>query len=790
MDYHKFMQAAIRLEQAASARRQSSSAATEQEVADAIGRGDRSRAIAAIEALLARYPRAARWWHELASIRLQEGDADSAVAAWRQALRGELEDVALLHQVGQGLAAAGHDPAGFAEHAWSSPAREPPLAPEWRQACLDVLRDDWAKALPLLKRMQQAEPADRQAALNLAYLLDRLDRPGQSRCVRAANRLARGKAHKAAETFEAAPAAVARSPEFVGDFLRALRLAGKEERAIQIAETLAPGSCTSVACLEWAKALLDLGRHDEATRTLRRGAVQHDDAYLELQAGLILPPVPVSQAAMDETHRRACHAIHALSERPLPASPDALVSLEQALGPNFFLSYMGDPRVEEARAYAHFMERVVQARYPQYRERRPARRRDPGERIRIGYATSYATEHVVMLYFAGWLERADRAAFEIHLFPLASEKSRVTGYLASLVDVCHAPVSATEAAARQIFESELDVLVYPEIGTDAMSMRLAAMRLAPVQCVASGHPATTGLASLDYFLSLAGAEPADAAKHYTERLVALPGTGVCMSLPELPAARKSRTDFGLAPDQVIYLSPQSLFKYLPCHDEVFARIAESVDNAMFVFVEGDYPAWTRTFAERLRRTFEVRGLDADRHLRFVPRQDYYSFLDLNTVSDVFLDPLGGFSAGVTALDAVVCGLPMVTLPGALMRTRIAYGMLVRLGVEDAIAVDLEDYVRLAIRMGQDAGWRAKLSGRIQERRHLLFGDVCGVKGLEAFFRWAAGSARPGDETLFELGPVPVRPGLPSSSLPDPGAPDPDVERRDPLHSDARPGVMS
>lgn len=763
MDHHKFIQAALKLKQAAATRRHAMEA-TEQDAVDALECGDRPRAAAVIEALLARQPDAMRWWHELASIRMHDGDSVAAATAWQQALRCDLEDLPLLHRIGRSLDAAGHDPGSFAEHAWASLpeapvtsalARSSSRSPEFLAACLDVLRNDCAKALQVFIEIQQSRPASKQPARNLAFLLECLGRHGQAQCVLATNRLARGNVREAAEAFEAAPEADAQAPVFLDKYLQALRLAGKEQRAIQIAAGMAPESCTTGAYMEWAKALMDLHCHEEAVKTLRHGAATHNDEFLALQADLILPPVPVSQMVMEQAHQRVCRAIHALSERPLPEDPDKLASLEEALCPNFFLAYLGAPCVDEARAYGRFVRRVIQARHPRCDEPRPARRRSPGDRIRIGYATSHATQHVVMMYFVGWLQHADRELFEIHLFPLATERNWVAGYLTSLVDTCHAPATDAETAARQIRESELDLLVYPEIGTDALSFRLASMRLAPVQCVAGGHPVTTGLASLDYFLSVAAAEPTNAAEHYTERLVTLPGTGVCMPLPALPAERKSRADFGLAPDEAVYLSTQSLFKYPPCHDEVFARIAQSVDNAVFVFSEGHYPAWTRTFTERLRSSFEAHGLSPDRHLRFVPTQDYESFLCLNAISDVFLDPLGGFSAGMTALDAVVCGLPIVTLPGALMRTRMGCGMLTRLGIEDAIATDVDDYVRLAVHLGKDADLRAEMSRRIQDRRHLLFDDVHGVKALEAFFRWATGSARPGDEALFELGPEPI-----------------------------------
>ena len=84
----------------------------------------------------------------------------------------------------------------------------------------------------------------------------------------------------------------------------------------------------------------------------------------------------------------------------------------------------------------------------------------------------------------------------------------------------------SKAAWRQaISDAAPHVLLYPEVGMDMIVGWLAAQRLAPVQCVAWGHPETTGMPTIDYFLSSDFMEPPDAATHYTESLVRMPHLG-------------------------------------------------------------------------------------------------------------------------------------------------------------------------------------------------------------------------------------------------------------------------
>lgn len=542
-------------------------------------------------------------------------------------------------------------------------------------------------------------------------------------------------------------------PDQMAKSLYALRKAGEDQRVIWTAEWLTSlGIGTPGTYMEWAEMLADMHRFREAIQVLRKGANRLDNWSLRLKSGFFLPAVPATQLEMNQAHARVHRIIRALPKLRFPAQNADLVALERSLEPNFYLAYLGKPCVDEARAFGQFVRSIVQATFPQYDGLDLSARSSVREKIRIGYVTSYAWLHSVMKCVVGWLQHANRDAFELHLFPLGHEQDDMTRYLAGQVDQFHERALNIEAAANQIRDAEIDVLVYPEIGMDSLTMRLSALRLAPVQCATWGHPPTTGIPTIDYFLSSDAMEPENASDHYTERLVTLPGIGVCVPPLTASSTGKSRQNFGFSQFDIAYLSPQSLFKYLPKYDEVFARIAETVDNSVFVFIAGQYPAWTNTLRTRLHATFIARGLDPERHLLFIPSQSFDDFLRLNASCDVLLDTIG-WSGCNTTLEALAQDLPVVTMPGELMRGRHSYGMLKQLRIEETIAHDMDEYVRIAIRLGIDSGWRKDIAQRIRERRNLLFNDTRSVKSLEAFFRWAVGAEQPGDKTLFKVWPA-------------------------------------
>jgi len=230
-------------------------------------------------------------------------------------------------------------------------------------------------------------------------------------------------------------------------------------------------------------------------------------------------------------------------------------------------------------------------------------------------------------------------------------------------------------------------------------------------------------------------EPLDADQHYTEQLVRLPGIGICYEAPPMPEPIRTRADFCLANDAVVYLCCQSLFKYLPQDDHLWVELVQWVPQAQLIFVADANPGLTAKFRARLERAFGAQGLDP--RVRIVPRQGYGAYFDLLRVADVFLDSLG-FGAGHTGLEALACGLPVVTLPGQFLRGRQCYGFLQQLGVTETVAVDRGNYLDLAIRLGLDPVWREQLRAKIRINQGRLFGDSSGLRGLEHFYRRVVG----------------------------------------------------
>ncbi len=406
---------------------------------------------------------------------------------------------------------------------------------------------------------------------------------------------------------------------------------------------------------------------------------------------------------------------------------------------NFYLAYQGrDDRDLQAR-YGRLLHRIMAANLPQWVESLPLPS-DTGDRpLRLGYVSECLRDHVVGKLLLGWLRHRDRDRFHVTCYYTEQPIDEVTAIFQRESNAFHQIPRHIPAMAAQIARDRPDILIYPALGMHAPTLLLAALRLAPIQCAAWGHPVTSGLPTIDYFLTSAAMEAPDGDRHYTERLVRLPNLGFSYPRPVLPPNAKQRRDFGLQEDACVFLCVQSLFKYLPHRDRLWAEIARRVPHAHFVFLGHQRsPHLTARFQHRLDRAFATAGLSARDYCTMLPRCSEADYLALNQLADIFLDSLD-WSGGVTTLEAIACGLPVVTCPGEFLRGRHACGILRVLGVTETIAATETEYIDLAVRLATDRSWRAAIVARMQENGDRLFDDLTCVMALE---EWCEGVVLP------------------------------------------------
>jgi protein O-GlcNAc transferase len=412
---------------------------------------------------------------------------------------------------------------------------------------------------------------------------------------------------------------------------------------------------------------------------------------------------------------------------------------------NFYLTYQAQNDLQLQRQYAEFVHRIMAANYPQWMQNLDMPPLGVDARIRIGYLSPNLKNHAGVAWSLGWLKHRDRTKFEVYSYFTGKSPDEATELFSAESDYFRHIHDGFEAICEQVYADRLHILVFPDIGMDAQSLKLAVLRLAPIQCACWGHPITSGSPNIEYFLSGDLMEPDNAQSHYSETLVRLPKLGFCYPKPQFPQGRKTRADFQIPEDAIVYLACQSFYKYLPQHDYIFAEIARRMPRAKFVFICRYSPHIHQQFHQRLERAFSQVGLDVDNFCVMLPRQNGDDYINLHLVSDIFLDSIG-WSGGNTSLEAIAAGLAVVTLPGEFMRGRHTYAMLKILEMQDTIAQDEAEYIDIAVRLAADPDWRHRIVERMRSRHDRLYEDTTCVRALEEFYQ-AAINPQSQDELL-------------------------------------------
>ena len=410
---------------------------------------------------------------------------------------------------------------------------------------------------------------------------------------------------------------------------------------------------------------------------------------------------------------------------------------------DFLLHYQGGNDVTLQRRLGGLITSIAEAAHPAYAKPMLKRRLQPGERIRVGFVSAHFRSHSVAKTHGSWITELPRDRFAVSLFHLFPESDETTERLKRDATYHDCGTLNQEELIAQIAAERVDVLIWLDIGMEARAQIPSALRLAPVQATTWGHPVTSGLPNIDYYLSSADMEPSDGDSHYTEKLVRLPHLSIAYPTPPagsgtVPAVVAKMKEQG----QTIFLCAQSLFKLLPGHDDVFPAIARAVPDAAFVFIAHKQDYATQIFSDRLYRAFAAAGLSSDNRVTLLPRVSQEDFFAVNRAADVVLDSIGWAGCNST-LEALACDRPVVTLPGETMRARHGLAILNRIGLTDLIARDKNDYVAIASRLGQDPGLRQQISARISASKAALYGDRVPLDALAA---WLESVAR-GDEPV-------------------------------------------
>jgi protein O-GlcNAc transferase len=488
--------------------------------------------------------------------------------------------------------------------------------------------------------------------------------------------------------------------------------------------------------------LCELNRSQEAVAGYERTlAIQPE--YTEAKFGLCTAELPILYADEEEIIR--CRAaferrLRLLHGEVMQQSSQSALFRNAFSSQLYYLPYQNRNDRDLQRLYGEMVCRLMAARYSPAALSAPPK---PNEPVRIGFVSGFFHWHSIWkIPMKGWMEQLDRSRFRIFGYHTSGSQDDITVAAEKNCDKFVQGAFSLDQWRDAILADSPHVLIYPEIGMDPIAAQLAMQRLAPIQCQGMGHPETTGYPTLDYVLSSDLMEPDDGQLHYTEKLIRLPNMGVYYEPLDMPPISIARTDIGLRSTATIYWCPQSLFKYLPQHDQIFPRIAREVPDSQFIFIES--PNGIREINElfwtRLKKAFSVFDLRAEDHCVVLPRQDRRKFGAIAAQCDIALDSIG-WSGNNSTLENLDHDMPIVTMPGQMMRGRHTMAILKMMGVTETVVGSMDDYVSTAVSLAHNQTRRAELRSKIAANKHRLYRDRSCILALDDFIENAARGLR-------------------------------------------------
>lgn len=300
--------------------------------------------------------------------------------------------------------------------------------------------------------------------------------------------------------------------------------------------------------------------------------------------------------------------------------------------------------------------------------------------MRVGYVSSDLGNHPVGRLLLSTLPRHDPSAVEVYVYSDRLNEDEIAGRFRVPAEVWRRTSDLDDSSlARRIRDDGIDVLVDLAGHTWGNRLLAFARRPAPLQLSFLGYGATTGMTAMDAVLSDPWEAPTGA--HFVEQVHRLP-SGRLVSPKLRSRSRAGRPTFG---------SLNKLAKLSPPVIALWSRILAEVHEARLLLQTAglDQP-WLRALVVD---AFAAHGIGEHR-LDLRGAQPNGAHLATYDEIDVALDPFP-FSGGMTTVEALAAGVPVVTLPGERPLSRQTLSLLMRADLADLVARDADDYVRIA-----------------------------------------------------------------------------------------------
>ena len=333
-------------------------------------------------------------------------------------------------------------------------------------------------------------------------------------------------------------------------------------------------------------------------------------------------------------------------------------------------------------------------------------------RKRVAFISGDFRIHPVGYLLIGLIEQFDKTQFELTgVFTGVSDGSdlwkRYRCAFDHYLDVHDMP---SLDVAKLLRAMEIDIAIDLSGHTEGTRLDVLSHRPAPAQVTYLGFPGTLGLPFIDYLIADPRIIPPELQHHYREKILYLPHCYLPRDNSVVPSPiTPKRSDFGLPDEGIVFCSFNHDYKINPPMFKVWMDLLKEVPGSVLWLMKLNDGAHVN-----LTNAAVAHGVDPNRivYASRLPRVEDH--LARYRLADVFLDTFP-YNGHTTAGDALLAGLPVVTLCGQSFASRVAYSLLHDVGLPQYSSRDLAGYGAMALRLANDAGEREQVKNHLQSK---------------------------------------------------------------------------
>ncbi|KAB0242370.1 O-linked N-acetylglucosamine transferase, SPINDLY family protein [Microcystis aeruginosa EAWAG127a] len=337
--------------------------------------------------------------------------------------------------------------------------------------------------------------------------------------------------------------------------------------------------------------------------------------------------------------------------------------------------------------------------------------KDTNKVLKIGYIAHTLYNHSIGLISRWLMKYHDYNQFHVSLYLVSQKEDLITeNSFRNQVNACYNLPINPFLIAEKINQDNIDILVDLDSTTNNTTCQVMALKPAPIQVTWLGFDAS-GIPAIDYYLADNYVLPADAQEYYREKIWRLPNSYISVDGVEVAYPSLRRDDLGIPEDAINYLTVQTGVKRNPETIRLQLQILKAVPNS-YLSIQGLSDA--KSVEKLFFKVAEEEGVNYER-LKMFPLYPTGIYRANLRIADVVLDTYP-FTGGMTTLDVLWMGIPLVTKVGQQWSSRNSYTLMVNAGISEGIAWSDEEYIDWGIKLGKDEQLRRKVIAKLDESR--------------------------------------------------------------------------